>query len=134
MKEDIRRLIETLDSKSSVAFAYLFGSKVKGFATDRSDWDIAIYFSEPLEVVGHWPAFDLEAELSRTVGSTVQVIVLNILPPPILGFQIVSSGVVLIDRDENRRMDFENRTLRQYYDWQYFLKRQMNAERRLSPI
>ncbi len=57
MKEDIRRLIETLDSKSSVAFAYLFGSKVKGFANDRSDWDIAIYFSEPLEEVGHWPAF-----------------------------------------------------------------------------
>jgi hypothetical protein len=134
MKEDIRRLIETLDSKSSVAFAYLFGSKVKGFATDRSDWDIAIYFSEPLEEVGHWPAFELEAELSRAVGSTVQVIVLNILPPPILGFQIVSSSVVLIDRDENRRMDFENRTLRQYYDWQYFLKRQMNAGRRLFSI
>ena len=52
---------------------------------------------------------------------------------PLLCFIIVSSGVVLIDRDENRRMDFENRTLRQYYDWQYFLKRQMNAERR-SPI
>jgi hypothetical protein len=134
MKEDIRRLIETLDSRPSVAFAYLFGSKVKGFANDRSDWDIAIYFSEPLEEVGRWPAFELEAELSRTVGSTVQVIVLNILPPPILGFQIVSSGVVLIDRDENLRMDFENRTLRQYYDWQYFLKRQMNAERRLSSI
>ena len=89
-------------------------------------------FPLPLEEVGRWPAFELEAELSRAVGSTVQVIVLNILPPPILGFQIVSNGVVLIDRDENLRMDFENRTLRQYYDWQYFLKRQMNAERRLS--
>lgn len=127
MKEDIKLLIEALDARSSVTFAYLFGSKVKGYANEKSDWDIAVYFSEPLEKVGRWPAFELEAELSRAVGSTVQVIVLNVLSHPILGFQIVSSGVVLLDRDENLRMDFENRTLRQYYDWQYFLKRQMKA-------
>lgn len=127
MKEDIKLLIEALDARSSVTFAYLFGSKVKGYANEKSDWDVAVYFSEPLEKVGRWPAFELEAELSRAVGSTVQVIVLNVLSHPILGFQIVSSGVVLLDRDENLRMDFENRTLRQYYDWQYFLKRQMKA-------
>jgi len=30
----------------------------------------------------------------------------------------------LIDRNPNLRVEFENRILRQYYDWQYFLKRQ----------
>lgn len=134
MKEDITPLIETLETRLSVAFAYLFGSRVKGYANERSDWDIAVYFSEPLEKLGHWPAFELEAELSRSIGSTVQVIVLNILPPPILGFQILRGGIVLLDRNENLRMDIENRILRQYYDWQYFLNRQMKAEKQLSSL
>ncbi|MDI6793649.1 MAG: nucleotidyltransferase domain-containing protein [bacterium] len=132
MKEDITPLIETLETRLPVAFAYLFGSRARGYANERSDWDIAVYFSEPLEKLGRWPAFELEAELSRAIGSTVQVIVLNILPPPILGFQILRGGIVLLDRNENLRMDIENRILRQYYDWQYFLNRQMKAEKQLS--
>jgi predicted nucleotidyltransferase len=132
MKEEMRYLIETLQNRPSVIFAYLFGSKVKGYANDKSDWDIAVYFAEPIEKVGEWPAFELEAELSRALGATVQVIVLNNSPAPLFGFEIVKDGVLLIDRDENLRMDFENRTLRHYHDWQYFLKRQMEAERNLS--
>jgi hypothetical protein len=132
MKEEMRYLTETLQNRPSVIFAYLFGSKVKGYANDKSDWDIAVYFAEPIEKVGEWPAFELEAELSRALGATVQVIVLNNSPAPVFGFEIVKDGVLLIDRDENLRMDFENRTLRHYHDWQYFLKRQMEAERNLS--
>ncbi|NUO09364.1 MAG: nucleotidyltransferase domain-containing protein [Candidatus Brocadia sp.] len=33
-------------------FWYLFGSKVKGYANENSDWDIAVYFSESLENIG----------------------------------------------------------------------------------
>ncbi len=29
-------------------------------------------------------------------------------------------------------MDFENRTLRQYHDWEYFLRRQIRAEKGLD--
>lgn len=125
----MKQLIEVLEKQSSVIFAYLFGSKVTGHANERSDWDIAVYFSEPLEKVGRWPAFELEAELSRAVGAMVQVIVLNRLVPPVLGFEIVRVGLVLVDRDEDFRMEFENRTLRHYYDWQYFLRRQIRAEK-----
>ncbi len=132
MKKDIGQLVEILHGRFSVVFAYLFGSKVKGYANEKSDWDIAVYFSEPLEKIGQWPAFDLEAELSMAVGAKVQVIVLNTPLSPVLGFEIVKDGMVLLDRDENLRMEFENRILRHYYDWQYFLKRQMKEEKRLS--
>ena len=134
MKQDLKPLSEVLQKRSSVVFAYLFGSKVKGYANSRSDWDIAVYFSEPTGKVSRWPAFKLEAELSRALGATVQVTVLNNNLTPVLGFEIVKDGIVLLDRDENLRMDFESRILRQYYDWQYFLKRQMEAERHLSTI
>lgn len=130
MKEYIHQLIKILEFHPFVAFAYLFGSQARGNANERSDWDIAVYFSKPPEEIGIWPAFELEAELSRAVGSTVQVIVLNTLPPPVLGFQIVSTGIILVNKDEELHGEFENRVLRQYYDWQYFSKRQMEAERR----
>lgn len=132
MEKEIKLLIKTLNKRSHITVAYLFGSKVKGYANELSDWDIAIYFKEPLRKNNHWPAFELEAELSRAIGGTVQVIVLNDSLPPVFAFQILKDGIVLLDRDPNLRMDFENRTMRHYYDWQYFLKRQMEADR-LSP-
>jgi predicted nucleotidyltransferase len=128
MKKGVRSLVEILDGQSSIAFAYLFGSKAKGHANRLSDWDVAVYFSDPIDKIGHWPAFELEAKLARAVGGTVQVTVLNTLLSPLFGFEIVRHGVVLLDRDQNLRMEFENRILRYYHDWQYFLKRQMKVE------
>lgn len=130
MRDGLTKLIEALDTKSFIVFAYLFGSRVKSHCNKGSDWDLAVYFSEPPENFGVWTSFELEAELSRAIESTVQVIVLNNgLPSPVFGFQIIDEGMVLIERDENSRLEFENRILRQYYDWQYFLKRQIEAEK-----
>ena len=129
MEKEIKLLDKILKKRSYIIFAYLFGSKVKGYANEMSDWDIAIYFKEPLRNNNHWPAFELEAELSRAIGGTVQVTVLNNPLSPVFAFQILKDGIVLLDRDPNLRMDFENRTMRHYYDWQYFLKRQMEADR-----
>jgi predicted nucleotidyltransferase len=129
MRKTTKILVEALERRSSVAFAYLFGSRVKGYASKRSDWDVAVYFSEFGEKPGRWKVFELEAELSRDLGATVQVTVLNDPLSPVFGFEIVKGGRVLLDRNENVRMEFENRTLRQYFDWQYFLKRQMKAEK-----
>ena len=130
MRNDVAKFIETLNRKAFIAFAYLFGSRVKNHYSNRSDWDIAIYFSDSPKNFDILISFELEAELSRALYSNVQVIVLNKrLPSPVFGFQIVSEGIVLIERDENLRLEFENRVLRQYYDWQYFLKRQIEAEK-----
>lgn len=133
MKRERTLITDILHKQSHVLLAYLFGSRPKGFANENSDWDIAVYFKEPLEQRGHWPAFQLEAELSRAIGSTVQVIILNTPLPPVFGFEIVKDGILLIDRKPNLRMEFENRILRQYHDWQYFLKRQMDAEQKNVP-
>jgi predicted nucleotidyltransferase len=134
MKKEIKLLIEMLNKRSHIIFAYLFGSRVKGYANEMSDWDIAIYLKTPLKESNRWPAFELEAEVSRIIGGTIQVIVLNNPLSPVFAFEILKDGIVLLDRDPNLRMDFENRMLRYYYDWQYFLKRQMEAERRSRRI
>jgi predicted nucleotidyltransferase len=128
MNKKTASLTEVLKNHSSVVFAYLFGSKAKGYANPRSDWDIAVYLAGPLKTVATWPAFELEAEVSRVLEETVQVVILNDPVPPVLGFEIVKHGILLLDRNQNLRMEFENKVLRNYYDWQYFLKRQIESE------
>jgi predicted nucleotidyltransferase len=128
VKKEKKAIVQILSKRSDILFGYLFGSKAKGYANERSDWDIAVYFEEPLEKHGHWFEFKLEAQLSRAVGATVQVTVLNAPLPPVFGFEIIKDGVILLDRNPKLRIDFENRMLRYYHDWQYFLKRQMKAD------
>ncbi|NWF94385.1 MAG: nucleotidyltransferase domain-containing protein [Syntrophaceae bacterium] len=132
MKKKLKLLIDMLKKRPHLAFAYLFGSRTSGATNKNSDWDVAVFFSEPPEKVSRWLAFELEAELSRGMGETVQVVVLNSDLSPVFGFEILKHGLLLLDRDENLRINFENRILRQYYDWQYFLNRQMKAEKGLS--
>ena len=133
MKKEKKAIIEILNKRSDIIFAYLFGSKAKGYANERSDWDIAIYTTQSIKQNGRWPAFELEAQLSRAVQATVQVTILNTPLPPVFAFEILKDGILLIDKRPNLRMDIENKILRHYYDWQYFLKRQMEAERHPSP-
>jgi predicted nucleotidyltransferase len=134
VKKEKRAITELLSKRTDILFAYLFGSKVKGYANEASDWDIADYFKQPPKRNGQWPEFKLEADLSNAIGTQAQVIILNKPLPPVFGFEIVKHGTVLIDRNPNLRSDFENRILRQYYDWQYFLNRQMEADRHRSRI
>src|SRR3989304_5845173 len=126
MTDNIQRLKEILSQQSSITFAYLFGSRVKGYANGKSDWDIAVYFSEQSENIVTWPVFEIEA--------TAQVTVLNNSLTPVFYFQIVSEGIVLVDKNEACRAEFENRVLRYYYDWQYFQKRQILAEKSIFKV
>lgn len=70
---------------------------MKGYANKRSDRDIAVCFSESANKGGGWRTFELEAELSRSVGETVQVTILNRPLSPILDFEIVKNGLLLLD-------------------------------------
>jgi len=134
VRKEKKAIVEILSKRFNIVFAYFFGSKAKGYTNERGDWDIAVYLRELIKQNNNWPEFELEAELSRAVGATVQIIVLNVPLPPVFGFEIMKDGVVLLDRASNLGMDFENRTLRHYYDWQYFLKRQMDSGRHRSRI
>jgi predicted nucleotidyltransferase len=134
VKKEKKAIVQILSKRSDILFGYLFGSKAKGYANERSDWDIAVYFNKSIKQNSRWPEFELEAEISRAIEATVQVTVLNTPLSPVFGFEIVKDGVILLDRNPKLRIDFENRMLRYYHDWQYFLKRQMEADQHRSRV
>jgi predicted nucleotidyltransferase len=132
VEKEKKAIVQILSKRSDILFGYLFGSKAKGYANERSNWDIAVYFNKLIKQNGRWPEFELEAELSKVCAGTVQVIALNKPLTPVFGFEIIKYGILLFDKTPNIRMDFENRMLRSYHDWQYFLNRQMELERQTS--
>jgi uncharacterized protein len=108
-----------------VDFAYLFGSQARGTADERSDWDIAVYFTKRPEKLPRWTTFYLEAEISREIGKEVQIVALNDMDSPVFLFQVIKSGVLLVDGNTEKRILFESQVLLRYCDWQYFQRKHL---------
>lgn len=119
----MKTIAKFLRENTFVEFAYLFGSQARGTADERSDWDIAVHFTKHPEKLPRWTTFYLEAEISRKIGKEVQIISLNNLDSPVLLFQIIKSGVLLADKNTEKRILFESHVLSRYCDWQYFHRR-----------
>ena len=101
---------------------YLFGSRARGTATDRSDVDVAVLYAEApasgLEGLG----LDLEADLERALGLPVQIVVLNTAPVDLV-HRVLRDGHLLLDRDRSRRIRFEVKARNEYFDLQPLLAR-----------
>lgn len=63
----------------------------------------------------------LENELEKLISYSVDIRVMN--EAPISFCQAVVRGKVILDRDPNRRAEFESRVLREYFDFAPFRQR-----------
>jgi len=121
MKDTLEKIRGVLVKNKCVVFGYLFGSRVKGYADIKSDWDIAVYLNA--KCLKDWSRFYLEAEIEREIKEEVQVTVLNVVEDTVFVFEVISEGIVLRDKNPEKRILFESSALRQYHDWNYFLDR-----------
>jgi predicted nucleotidyltransferase len=126
MIDKIRRVTRILKGNTSIEFAYLFGSQAKGTADEKSDWDIAIFYKKDPQKLPQWTMFYLESEISREIGKEVQIISLNNLDSPVFLFQIISNGILLVDKNTEKRILFEAQVLSKYHDWHYFLRKHID--------
>jgi len=111
----ITELKEFFKERKDVVFAYLFGSIAYNNYTSKSDIDVAVFlkgkgdrFDKRLELI-----IDLEQEFKRDA----DVIVLNDAKSLFLKYFIVKEGVVVADKDKDKRTEFEFRTLENYFDY-----------------
>ena len=121
MEDRIDRIRQVLEKNRLILFAYLFGSRARGLAGIKSDWDVAVYFD--VKALKDWSRFWLEAEIEREIKEEVQITVLNVIEEPVFAFEVIREGIVLVDRNPEERTLFEARVLRWYQDWSYYLKR-----------
>ena len=88
LENEIKHIQDVLAKDTRILFAYLFGSRAKGMAGERSDWDIAVYTADKAgQPVPAALPFYIEAEIAALPAtSDVQVTILNGLESPLLRF------------------------------------------------
>jgi predicted nucleotidyltransferase len=124
MKNNIEKIRSILKAEPPVLFSYLFGSRSKEESTVRSDWDIAVYFSQYPVEDDPWIRFKIQVKLSTALKTdAVDIVIMNNLQEPSFAFDILNNSIILVDKNPTARIIYEARALNRYFDWQYFLKR-----------
>lgn len=106
-------------SREGVVLAYLFGSVARGDAGPLSDVDLAVLYRDEMPPAeAQMAGGRLADELQGLLGRGVDVVVLN-LPSPALHYAIIDEGKVILNTDEDRRVQFEARTMMEYLDTEH---------------
>lgn len=109
-----------------VSVLYLFGSHAEGVASDRSDIDIGVLLQDPAVLSGdtmplYLALFDM---VSRRVPDSDRLDMVFLQRAPLeLRYDVVTHGLPLFQVDEGARLDFEERTVIAYCDFQPLLRR-----------
>lgn len=119
MEKELEAKVKAIfGAHKEVKLAYLFGSQVYGKTGPLSDYDFAVYFGEtfsPIEIFNLKLA--LLNDLSRTLGTdAVDLVILDGLDAPELGYHIISGGKLLVGR-EPYKMIIEPRIMNAYFDF-----------------
>lgn len=106
--------------------AYLFGSMAEETSHRLSDVDVALLLPHDID---REAAFDtrlrIAAELQTLCQRPVDVVILN-HAPPLLRFQVIQRGRLLMERDVTARCLFTARTMSEYYDAKRYLDYQFS--------
>jgi len=110
----IEKLKKVLEADDDVILVYLFGSYAQGRIHPLSDVDIAILLKESVDF------FEKKLDLTETISKTLltdefDLVMLNEASPGLL-FEIFNKGKILVNKDENVRIEFLLRSIKKYID------------------
>ncbi len=124
INQEQQNKLEKIFAKEGVIFAYLFGSQVSGKTVKDSDYDLAVMFNDEMdEKIRFEKRLKLMSELTGVFKvSRVDVIVLNDFKDILFKFVILQKGKVVYDDEHGARLNYEVRTMNDYYDFKPFLE------------
>ncbi|HOV22276.1 MAG TPA: nucleotidyltransferase domain-containing protein [bacterium] len=110
----LKKLEEEIKSDEDVIFFYLFGSYGKNKISPLSDIDFAFYLKEGIDY------FDKKEELIEIINTVlktdeVDVVILNEISPSFFK-EILKTRKIILSKDANKRIEFELRKLREFFD------------------
>ncbi len=116
-EELAKRLSSSFSKYGVVDVAYLFGSRARGNFTEESDFDFAILlskeFDDPYDLVR------LIHDLAVALGvkdEKINMVILNDASLE-LAYKVISEGIIIYERNVEKRVDFEVNTLKFYLDF-----------------
>lgn len=107
-----------------IAAVYLYGSQTTGDALPISDIDLAIVLSADAAPDDPLFAERLAVRVAEELQTSLEIDahLVDTLPLAVLG-RVLTTGVLLFERDPSRRVEFETSTRRLYFDFLPFLER-----------
>lgn len=120
-----RMIVDNMDGLIEVygiRLIYIFGSYAKGNNNEKSDVDIAVLLNndynpmDKLELIG-----ELTSVLRR---EDIDLVILN-SANPVLRHQVIKYGKLIYMENEDVKVDFEVKVLKEYMDMEPFRKVQM---------
>lgn len=113
-KEKAIETLKILLDREEIVFSYVFGSFI--FSSSFNDIDIAIYLKEDSPYLyDRWYDIRLALKLEEKIGIPVDLIIINNAPDHLI--YDISKGKVIIDKDEDLRLDFITRAWKRYFDF-----------------
>jgi predicted nucleotidyltransferase len=109
--------------KYAAEYAYLYGSQVTGNTNKESDFDFAVMLSNELSDEQRFKVrLKLMSEISRILKTdAIDLIILNDVHSIFLKFVVIKEGLLIFDQCPSERIDFELKTMNEYYDFKPFI-------------
>ncbi|MDD5621294.1 MAG: nucleotidyltransferase domain-containing protein [Candidatus Pacebacteria bacterium] len=125
-KHIIKQIESVSKKRKEIILSYLFGSFALGTTNRNSDVDIAIYLDSKKVKDLFDARLMLIKEFSQALKKDVDVVVLN-TAKPFLKYVIIKEGKLVFQRDEGLKIDFEVKTLNEYFDFKPYMEMYQKA-------
>jgi len=118
----ICRLRTYFNEKQYICAAYLFGSAAKGKSRQNSDIDLAVVFCDGIDSIRRFNLkLDMSGELEEIFGSKVDIVDLESADLYFV-HQILLNKILIHEKDVHKRVEFEVKSRRGYFDMLPFYK------------
>lgn len=122
INNNFKNKLSYIFKNSPVLLGYVFGSQINGTSTEKSDIDFALLFSSKTNKEKRFEyRLKFMSELREIFKKEVEVISLNDCSSLFLQYVIIREGKVIFQKTELDKVNFEFKTLGQYFDFQPFL-------------
>ncbi len=125
-EKETRRLSAVFEKYPDIAAVYLFGSNVSGKLHSESDLDLAVY---PKNDRARQHKLDILADITRAGFDDVDLVFLD-TDDIVLNYEAVKNNLVIFQVDDFDRGTVFSKIVRQYLDFQPYLKVQREAYKR----
>ncbi|WP_461207152.1 type VII toxin-antitoxin system MntA family adenylyltransferase antitoxin [Clostridium sp. DL1XJH146] len=126
--DDVRSLIQTniefLLESYDIKLIYIFGSYAKGNNNSNSDLDIAILLDRDFNPLDKLSLISEFTSIFKR--DDIDLVILN-SANPVLRHQVIKHGKIVYVEDENIKVNFEVRVLKEYMDMEPFRRVQTKS-------